>query len=193
MCRVVIVVVVCYKKNALSENEGTKWGHNFTSSTRDSTSIFCGHQSLAKEVPLLLSYCRALRVLVQSPGSNQRPPALKSKVFLARRRGSHLSPQVKCSSSNYINERAFLETFRVVYCLVWWQMCGILFLLFHTVHSSGLLTQSLWRPSNVTHTQRSCHQRICVRSSNATPGQWALSKTRRSSDGYHTSTLPGLH
>ena len=157
MCRVVIVVVVCYKKNALSENEGTKWGHNFTASTRDSTSIFCGHQSLAKEVPLLLSYCRALRVLVQSPGSNQRPPALKSKVSLARRRRSHLSPQVKCSSLNYINERAFLDTYKVVFYLVWWQMYDFLFLLFHTVYSSGLLTQSVWRPSNVTHPPRSCH------------------------------------
>ena len=70
------------KRSALSENEGTKWGHNFTS-TRDATSIFCGHQSLAKEVPSLLSYSRALRVLAQSPGSNLRPPALKSKFFLA--------------------------------------------------------------------------------------------------------------
>ena len=83
-------VLSCYccgclllKRSALSENEGTKWGHNFTSSTRDATSIFCDHQRHAKEVPLLLSYCRALRVLVQSPGSNLRPPTLKSKVFLA--------------------------------------------------------------------------------------------------------------
>ena len=78
-----MLLLFVIKKSALSENEGTKWGHNFTSSTRDANSIFCGHHSLVKEVPLLLSYCRALRVLVQSPGSNLRAPALKSKVFLA--------------------------------------------------------------------------------------------------------------
>ena len=34
-------------------------------------------------VPSLLSYCGALRVLVQSQGLNPRPPALKSKFLLA--------------------------------------------------------------------------------------------------------------
>ena len=35
---------------------------NFTSPTRDATSIFCGYQSHAMAVPSLLSYCGALRV-----------------------------------------------------------------------------------------------------------------------------------
>ena len=78
-----LLLFVIKKKSALSENEGTKWGHNFTSSTRDATSIFCGHQSLAKGVPLSFSCCIALRVLAQSRGSNLPPPALKWKVFLA--------------------------------------------------------------------------------------------------------------
>ena len=56
---------------------------NCTSPTRDGTSIFCGYQSHAMAVPSLLSYCGALRVLVQSQGLNPRPPALKSKFFLA--------------------------------------------------------------------------------------------------------------
>jgi len=181
------------KRSALSENEGTKWGHNFTSSTRDATSIFCGHQSLAKEVPLLLSYCRVLRSVGPVPGIEPTTSRVEIKVFLSLCRRNHVISLFKWSSPNYINERAFLDTYRVVFYLAWWQMYGILFLLFHTVHSSGLLTQSIWRPSSVTHSQRSCHQRICVRSSNSTPGQWALSQTRRSSDGYYTSTLPGLH
>ena len=66
-----------------TKDESTNWGHNFTSLTGGATSIFCDHQRHAKEVPSLLSYCRALRVLVQSRGSNPRPPALKSKFFLA--------------------------------------------------------------------------------------------------------------
>ena len=56
---------------------------NFTSPTGDTTSIIYGYQSHAMAVPSLLSHCGALRVLVQSQGSNPGPPTLKSKFFLA--------------------------------------------------------------------------------------------------------------
>ena len=56
---------------------------NFTSPTRDATSIFCGYQSHGMALPSLLSCCGALRVLVQSQGSNPGPPTLKWKLFLA--------------------------------------------------------------------------------------------------------------
>jgi len=71
-----LLLVLLLVISSLSEHESTE-DTNFTSPTRDETSIFCGYQSHAMAVPSLLIYCGALRVLVQSQGSNPQPPALK--------------------------------------------------------------------------------------------------------------------